>query len=75
METEEIFSFLPLINNSVTMRLRFLITKQMNNHIIKSNQYFTFFLCILFCLFVCFVLIKTLESFKCFNPVLSLFQN
>ena len=33
------FSFLPLINNSVTIRLKFFVTKHINYHIIKANQY------------------------------------
>ena len=33
------FSFLPLINNSVTIRLKFFVTKHIKYHIIKANQY------------------------------------
>ena len=37
-KAREIFSFLPLINNSVT------ILNHMTNHIIKNYQYFIFFI-------------------------------
>ena len=33
----EMFSFLPLINNSVTIVKSFLITKHISSHIIKSD--------------------------------------
>ena len=41
------FSFLPLINNSVTIGLIFSVSKNISNYIIKNNQYFSFFIWII----------------------------
>ena len=45
---KRLFSFLSLINNSVTIRLRFLL---LSNHIVKYDQYFTLFIRIVFIIF------------------------
>ena len=41
------FSFVPQINHSVTIELKFCITKHISNHIIKNDQYFLFFIWII----------------------------
>ena len=38
------FSFLPLINNSVPMVLIFFVSNHIDNLIIKYDQYFSFFI-------------------------------
>ena len=66
------FSFLPLINNFVTIGFKsFLIT----NHMLKDNLHFTVFIWIVFFnIFMNVIHIfeysKALESFKCFKRVL-----
>ena len=67
------FSFLHLINNSVTVGLFFFITKHITYHIIKTINILHF----LFELFKISSMsfeysIKVLESFKCFKPALFL---
>ena len=47
IKTGEIFSFLPLINNSVTVGFKVFTTKHINNHIIKNDQYFSLLIWIL----------------------------
>ena len=37
IKIKEMFSFLPQINNSVTIELSFFITKHVSNYFIKSN--------------------------------------
>ena len=70
------FSFLPLTNNSVTIRLSFLLKSMV---IIKYNQHF-FFLIVFFKVFIDIIQIiqafiqyysiKALELLKCFQLVL-----
>ena len=43
LKTREMFNFLLLICNSVTIGLRFSFIKHLSNHIIKNNRYFFFF--------------------------------
>ena len=38
MKTKEMFSFLPLTSNSVTIALRFLLGSHISNHIIKDDM-------------------------------------
>ena len=70
IKTREIFSFLPLINNSVI--------KHISNHIIEYDQNFSSFIWIIFFRIsvIPFILfeysIKAFESLKYFKPVLSL---
>ena len=72
------FSFLTLINNSVTAGLTFFITNDINNHIINSDQYFMFLFGLYSSIFskpssISFEYsIKALESFKYFLGLVSL---
>ena len=47
IKATEMFKFLHLINNSVTIGL-FFINRHISNHIIKSNKYLTFLIWVLF---------------------------
>ena len=67
IKTGEMFNFLPLINNSVTIEFSFLIINHISNHIIKNYQYFSLFISIVlniiknyqyFSLFISIVLIN-----------------
>ena len=42
MKTREMINFLPLTNDLVT--IKFFLTNHINNHIIKYDQYFVFFI-------------------------------
>ena len=72
------FSFLPLLNNSVITGLSFFIIKHISSHIIKNNYYFTlliwvgYFNAFINIIHMLLVFNKRLESLKCFKPVLSL---
>ena len=47
IKTREMFSFVHLINNSVTIGLFFFITKHISNHVIKNDQYFSLYIWII----------------------------
>ena len=42
MKTKQIFIFMPLINNFITIGLRFFAPKYISNHITKYNHFFAF---------------------------------
>ena len=41
--TKEMFIFLPLMNNSIIIRLIYFVIKYISNQIIKYKQHFSFF--------------------------------